>query len=179
MPGAETWSAKEYKGYIYTGDMARGVDVFAFSSCTGIGCVVRPSNTPGSADGGGKLAGELGEFGITSGTAVGGTGQFGLGVSYVAGAPRPTGTLSFKDKASGKRVEATAIDSLTIQGPRATITGRATVDGASGVAFVVEVEDLGKAGADTFRIVTGDGYGAFGVLTKGNITVTGGGLVGT
>jgi hypothetical protein len=177
MPGAETWSAKEYKGYIYTGDMTRGMDVFAFSSCDGAGCLIRPTNTPGSAGGGGKLAGTLGEFGITSGTAVGGTGQFGFDVAYVAGAPRPTGTLSFRDKDAGKRVEATSIDSLTIQGPRATITGRATIDGAAGVAFVVEVEDLGKAGADTFRIVTGDGYGAFGVLTKGNITVSGGGLL--
>jgi hypothetical protein len=30
MPGAETWSSKEYKGHIYTGDMTRGFDVFAF-----------------------------------------------------------------------------------------------------------------------------------------------------
>ena len=30
MPGADTWSAKEYKGHIYTGDMARGFDVFGF-----------------------------------------------------------------------------------------------------------------------------------------------------
>ena len=28
MPGADTWSAKEYKGHIYTGDMLRGFDVF-------------------------------------------------------------------------------------------------------------------------------------------------------
>jgi hypothetical protein len=30
MPGADTWSAKEYKGFIYTGDMGRGFDVFGF-----------------------------------------------------------------------------------------------------------------------------------------------------
>ena len=39
MPGAETWSAKEYKGYIYTGDMARGFDVYGFTNCEGLGCV--------------------------------------------------------------------------------------------------------------------------------------------
>jgi hypothetical protein len=178
MPGAETWSAKEYKGYIYTGDMTRGMDVFSFTTCSGAGCVVRPTNTPGSAGGGGKTASELGEFTITRGTAVGGTGQFGFSVSYVTGAATPTGSLTFKDKGSGKRVESTAIDSLTIQGPRATITGRATVDGVPGVSFILEVEDLGQAGADTFRIVTGDGYGAFGVLTHGNITVSGGGVLG-
>jgi hypothetical protein len=40
MPGAETWSAKEYKGFIYTGDMLRGFDVFRFTpgSCEALGC---------------------------------------------------------------------------------------------------------------------------------------------
>ncbi len=28
VPGAETWSAKEGKGHVYTGDMTRGFDVF-------------------------------------------------------------------------------------------------------------------------------------------------------
>lgn len=28
MPSADTWSAKEYKGHIYAGDMTRGFDVF-------------------------------------------------------------------------------------------------------------------------------------------------------
>jgi hypothetical protein len=31
MPGADTWSAKEYKGHVYTGDMLRGFDVFRLS----------------------------------------------------------------------------------------------------------------------------------------------------
>jgi hypothetical protein len=30
MPGADTWSAKEYKGHIFTGDMVRGMDIFKF-----------------------------------------------------------------------------------------------------------------------------------------------------
>jgi hypothetical protein len=42
MPGAETWSAKEYKGYIYAGDMARGFDVYQFTPCEGIGCIGLP-----------------------------------------------------------------------------------------------------------------------------------------
>lgn len=32
QPGADTWSAKEYKGYIYAGDIARGFDVYACRS---------------------------------------------------------------------------------------------------------------------------------------------------
>ena len=180
MPGADTWSAKEYKGHVYAGDMTRGFDVYAFSSCSGVTCVSVPLNTPGSVTGGGQAVGELAEFTILEGTAPGGRAQFSFDVSYVLGAPTPTGTLHFRDRDTGTRVDATAIDSLTIEGPRATVTGRATVDGVSGVRFILEIEDLGtaKSKADTFRLVTGTGYGAFGVVERGNVTVTGGGLLG-
>jgi hypothetical protein len=174
MPGADTWSAKEYKGYIYTGDMTRGFDVFSFTSCDGAGCILRPTNTPGTATGGGMLPSELAEFLIVRGSSPGGDAQFGLDVRYVTGAANPTGTLQFRDKGAGRKVDATAIDSFTVVGARATFTGRATVNGVPGVAFSVEVEDLGKAGADTFRIVLGDGYAAAGAISKGNITVSGG-----
>lgn len=83
-------------------------------------------------------------------------------------------SLHFKDKSAGMTFDATAIESLTIAGPRASVTGRGTVNGTPGVTFFVELEDLGKAGADTFRIVLGNGYAASGALTKGNITVAGG-----
>jgi uncharacterized repeat protein (TIGR01451 family) len=32
QPGADTWSAKEYKGFIYAGDIARGFDVYGCAS---------------------------------------------------------------------------------------------------------------------------------------------------
>jgi hypothetical protein len=38
MAGADTWSAKEYKHYVYAGDMARGFDVYSFADCTALGC---------------------------------------------------------------------------------------------------------------------------------------------
>jgi hypothetical protein len=174
MPGAETWSAKEYKSYIYTGDMTRGMDVFSFTSCQDAGCLLRPTNTPGTVTGGGKLEQDFATFTILRGSAPGGEAQFGMDIRYALGAATPLGSITFQDKALKRKVQSTAIDSLTIAGARATITGRATVDGVPGVGFVVEVEDLGKAGADTFRIVLADGYAAFGVLTKGNISVGGG-----
>jgi uncharacterized repeat protein (TIGR01451 family) len=37
MNGADTWSAKEYKGFVFTGDMARGMDVFGFANCGDLG----------------------------------------------------------------------------------------------------------------------------------------------
>jgi len=173
MPGAETWSAKEYKGYVYTGDMGRGFDVYALTSCDGVGCVVRPTNTPGRAKGGGQSPGELAEVSILSGPSKGGKATFSLDVTYLTGQAAPTGKLIFHDNAAGRKVEATAIDSLTIAGAKASITGRATIDGVPGVSFFVEVEDVGKE-ADAFRIVLGDGYAAGGVLLKGNVEVTGG-----
>lgn len=39
MAGADTWSSKEYKGFIFTGDMARGMDVFGFANCGDLGAV--------------------------------------------------------------------------------------------------------------------------------------------
>jgi hypothetical protein len=36
MPGADTWSAKEYKGFIYAGDMGRGFDVYRFVGPTAV-----------------------------------------------------------------------------------------------------------------------------------------------
>ena len=173
MPGAETWSAKEYKGFVYTGDMTRGLDVFSFTKCDGAGCLVRPTNTPGRAKGGGQYPGELAELSILSGASNGGKATFGLDVAYVTGQAAPTGTVTFNDKLSGRNFSSTSIESLTIAGAKASITGRATVDGVPGISFFAEVEDVGKT-ADAFRIVLGDGYAAGGVLLKGNVEVTGG-----
>lgn len=173
MPGAETWSAKEYKGYVYAGDMGRGFDVYALTACDGAGCVLRPTNTPGRAKGGGQYPGEPAELSILSGPSKGGKATFSLEVTYVTGQAVPAGKLTFNDKLSGRKLQATAIDSLTIAGAKAAITGRATVDGVPGVAFFAEAEDVGK-NADAFRIVLADGYAAGGVLLKGNVEVTGG-----
>jgi hypothetical protein len=179
MPGADTWSAKEYKNFIYAGDIARGFDVYSFADCDGVECIVTPTNTPGSANGGGAVPGELAELAILRGTAAGGRATFGFGVEYQTGDVAPSGDLSFNDH-TGKKVDATTIDSFTATGSKATFTGRATVNGVPGVRFFVEVEDLGEPGrADTFRIVLADGYGVGGVLLKGNIQVRSGSLLST
>jgi hypothetical protein len=64
MPGAETWSAKEYKGFVYAGDMVRGFDVYSFADCSGIGCLDILTSTcigAGDSDGDG-LSDELEEL---------------------------------------------------------------------------------------------------------------------
>lgn len=174
QPGAETWSAKEYKGFVYAGDMTRGFDVYSFTSCDGVGCVVVPRNMPGAASGGGQVAGELAELTILSGSAAGGKATFGFDAAYRTGQLAPTGDLVFSDKGSGKKITSTSIDSFDVVGAKATFTGRATVNGVPGVRFFVEAEDLGEPGrADAFRIVLQDGYAAGGVLLRGNIQVSG------
>lgn len=171
MPGAETWSAKEYKGHIYAGDMVRGFDVYRFTDCDDVTCVVPPApNTPGKATGGGQVPGELALLTILSGTNAGGRANFGFNASFELGIL--SGHLTFIDHGAKKEVKSIAIDSYTQLGNKASFTGRATVDGVPSVRFFVEVEDLGEPGtADTFRIVLGDGYAAGGVLLKGNIQV--------
>jgi hypothetical protein len=170
MPGADTWSAKEYKGHIYASDMGRGFDVYRFTDCTGVGCVVPPPpNTPGKATGGGQVAGELAELSILRGTAAGGRASFGFNAQFSSGVL--SGHLTFDDH-QGEKVQSTVIDSYTQVGNKATFRGRATVNGTPGVGFFVEVEDLGEPGrADTFRLVVQNGYGAGGVLLQGNIKV--------
>ena len=173
MPGADTWSAKEYKGYIYAADMARGFDVYSFTPCDGVGCVIVPHNTPGSATGGGQAPDDLAELSILRGTTPGGKATFSFAASYATGQVSPAGDLTFNDKTSGKKVVATSVDGFDVVGTKATFTGRATVNGVPGVRYFVEVEDLGEPGtADTFRLVLQDGYAAGGVLLHGNIEVS-------
>ncbi|HKZ83754.1 MAG TPA: post-COAP-1 domain-containing protein [Anaerolineae bacterium] len=175
MPGAEAWSAKEYKGFIYAGDMSRGFDVYSFTECEDLGCLILPTNAPGEASGGGRLDGSEAEMTILRGTAPGGKATFGFEAEYVTGQVAPSGQLTFVDHGSGKRVQSTSIDSFHAVGNIATFTGRATVNGVPGVTFFVEIVDNGEPGnADTFRLVLGDGYAAAGVLGGGNIQVRSG-----
>ncbi|HEX9832707.1 MAG TPA: Ig-like domain-containing protein, partial [Mycobacterium sp.] len=52
MPGADTWSAKEYKGYVYAGDIARGFDIYGFADCANVAeCIIDPvGNNPPNAE---------------------------------------------------------------------------------------------------------------------------------
>ena len=48
QPGADTWSAKEYKGHIYAGDLARGFDVYSMQRKRyGIPGLPPPGTVPG------------------------------------------------------------------------------------------------------------------------------------
>lgn len=173
MPGADTWSSKEYKGFVYTGDMGRGFDVYAFRPCDGLGCLTLPTSTPGSASGKGGVPGEPAELSIVTGVTAGGTATFRFAVENGAGGSGPAGELRFTDRTAGKKITATSFDFFDVAGSTATFGGLAEVDGVGGIRFTVHVEDLNELGpGDSFRIVLSDGYLAGGVLTKGNVTVS-------
>jgi hypothetical protein len=169
MPGADTWSAKEYKGFVYAGDMARGFDVYTFAPCSGVTCVRVPSITPGSVSAGAELENEVR---IVRGTSAGSQADFGLSVSADGVSVSGASALTFRDRTLGKHVVATSFESLAVSGTQARITGRATVDGVAGIRFTVVVEEGDATTQARFRIVLQDGYGAIGVVEKGAVRVS-------
>ncbi len=174
MPGADTWSAKEYKGFIYTGDMGRGFDVYGFTRCDindGRPCVGILPNTPGKATGGGQIDGSMAEMSILQGTGAGGRANFGFNAQYTAGLP--TGQMTYIDHDTGASLKATSIDTFIVDdtGTTATFNGRGKTNNGSLVDFTVTVKDMGEPGnADTLTIQW-PGYTSSGVLINGNIQV--------
>jgi hypothetical protein len=171
MPGADTWSAKEYKGFVYTGDMGRGFDVYRFTRCDDLGCLMPLTSSPGSSSGRGTTADSLAELAIIQGTSAGGRASFRFDARYAAGQVAPSGSLSFVDHGLGKTVRTTSMEFFRVTANTAEFGGTATVNGTTAVRFSVVAQDNGAAG-DSFRIVLSDGYLAGGTLTKGKVTVS-------
>ncbi len=93
-----------------------------------------------------------------------------------AGSDGVSGELSYDDKA-GTKVVGTGVAHLVIDGSKATITGTATVNGATGYRYTVTVVDNGEPGSsDTVRIVVTKDTGGTtvddgGTLGGGNVQV--------
>jgi serine protease AprX len=94
------------------------------------------------------------------------------------GAPAPSGQLVLRTP-DGAQVRAEGIDRLVVSGTAAEVHGPATVDGASGYRFRLEVVDHGSPGrgADEVRVVVTSPirplyrYEAEGTLGGGDLTV--------
>jgi hypothetical protein len=120
-------------------------------------------NTPGKVTGGGNVD-------MSSGKVT-----FGFVVQYSDGELTPSGNLTFKDHGANISLKATSFTMLNISGSHAEITGYATVNGESNVAFTLNLEDLGEPGSsDAFmiQIPALNGYSAGGTITGGNIQIT-------
>lgn len=105
----------------------------------------------------------------------GGKATFGFVVQYSNGALSPSGNLTFNDHAANISLKATSFKLLSIRGNHhAVITGYATVNGQTNIAFTLTLNDFGKPGSsDTFmiQIPAMNGYSAGGVLSGGNIMI--------
>lgn len=101
-----------------------------------------------------------------------GKGTFGL-TARAGNDGSSSGNLTYQDHGTQDRtIKSTAITSVTVTSPCATIIGMATVNGTTPVNFRVDVCDNGEPGtSDTFTISTTDGYVAGGTLRSGNIQI--------
>jgi len=124
-----------------------------------------PTNTPGEVSGGGWI--DDGAARVT----------FGMHAEYQAGADAPSGELVVDDH-DGTATRATGVRHVVIDGDSAWIQGPATVNGASGYTYTLEVTDNGSPGGgnDTWHLVVTDGTGHHDEFTAtlggGNVTVT-------
>ena len=119
-----------------------------------------PESTPGQASGGGHVPSAAGGEDVA----------FGFSASNDGGTLR--GACNVIDRAAGVRLRCVDVTSFVRTGPTATIFGNAEIAGAS-TPYRLQVHDGGEpgAGVDAFTITTDGGYGAGGLLTRGNVQV--------
>jgi CSLREA domain-containing protein len=117
---------------------------------------VLPQATAGQTTGGGQIA-------WVSGPVV-----FGFNAENVNGHLK--GNCNLIDRASQLHIKCLSVTTLAISGTHATFAGEATVNGVA-TTYRIDVDDFGEPGTgrDSFKIQTGAGYTATGVLTAGNI----------
>jgi hypothetical protein len=120
-----------------------------------------PASTPGAK--------------VTAGgwiTVTGGKATFGL-TARANAAGTPSGHLTYQEHVQNMTVKSTAVTSVIVSGSCAQVIGTATVNGAPGFGFEVNVCDNGEPGkgTDTFNIVMSDAYSASGTLGGGNVQI--------
>ena len=89
-----------------------------------------------------------------------GKGAFEIDLDYTAGATHPSGEFGFSlgGKGTPFALTSTSFDFLVIRGDASRFAGTATVNGAAGYTYTVDVVDGGKA--DTLRLVVRAAGGA-------------------
>jgi hypothetical protein len=109
---------------------------------------------------------------VTGGGQIGPDTTFGLTARSDASAAK--GECTVIDRTASTNVKCTDVTAYFETGDNVTIFGDALVNGIA-TTYRIDVSDTAEpgAGADTFAIHTGVGYGAGGTLTQGNIQVHG------
>ncbi len=99
-------------------------------------------------------------------------GTCGFECDYTAGAPAPTGNLTYQDHDTGMTIKSIKYDGLGIVGNHAWIYGTCTIDGQGEHVFRVDVIDNGEPGSnDVFNISLDTGYSKGDKLGGGNVTI--------
>jgi uncharacterized protein len=108
-------------------------------------------DAPGFVTGGGFIQSRAGA--LVADPSRTGKGAFQIDLDYAVGATHPTGTFVYSLGGAGTAfsLAATSFDFLAIRGDAARFSGAATVNGADGFTYTVDVVDRGKG--DTFRLV--------------------------
>ncbi|HLF74837.1 MAG TPA: post-COAP-1 domain-containing protein, partial [Anaerolineales bacterium] len=98
-----------------------------------------------------------------------GTASFGLNIR--ADSTGASGTMNLLDHGTGQHIKLESIDSVTVSGSHATITGACRIGGGPSEACQIDVED--GAGADMFELQVGGGssYSGGGTLIRGNVQI--------
>jgi hypothetical protein len=119
-----------------------------------------PTSTPGQVTGGGQV------------NNAAGNDQIAFGFNAKSDSNGVKGECTVVDPSTGTKIKCTAVTSLVQTGTYATLFGQATVNGTP-TDFRIDVDDNGEPGTgrDTFKIHTGSGDTAGGVLKGGNIQV--------
>jgi hypothetical protein len=82
----------------------------------------------------------------------------------------PKGELTYHDRTRDFHLKSTSITTLQVDGKRAVIRGRGTVNGTP-VSFQIVVEDTGEPGSNDSFSIEWAGYAGGAQLASGNIQV--------
>jgi streptogramin lyase len=96
---------------------------------------------------------------------------FSIALDKKSSSATPTGRIRYANPATGEKVVSTAIQSVTVAGNAATITGTCTNNGAA-CSFTIVVTDNGVLGLPEMFSIVGQGVGpAVGNVSNGNVTI--------
>jgi hypothetical protein len=170
--GQCTTDATGQCSFTYSGPASPGADLItAYADANGNGVRdatevegiatkewVAAAAEPGQVTGGGRI--------------VSLTGPVVFGFDAQASNNGVKGNCNVIDVTTRLHVKCRTVTTVVLAGTHATFTGSATVSGVV-TDYRIDVDDLGEPGIgrDTFKIQTGSGYSAFGVLTAGNVQI--------
>jgi hypothetical protein len=125
---------------------------------SGVDCEAFPEE-PTRISGGGQVPGSNG------------TGNASFGLNIRSDANGDSGNMNLADQGTGQHIKLVSVDSVTVSGSQATITGMCRIGSSAAESCQINVED--NTAGDVFRLQVGGGtsYTGGGTLTNGNVQI--------